>query len=454
LWELLPVEDFDLSSLRTGWYVDYYAPGPPHPQTLDYAPVLMLSQVGEDGYQVGKSWAQIGALLGANPGAMWLIGNEPDRRIVQNDMLPAAYAAAYHDLYYYIKQRDPSAQLLAGNIVQPSPLRLRYLDLVLRAYRSRYGAPLPTDAWSIHNYILNERSCTVYPGECWGAEIPPGIDAAQGQVVGLDETARIDLFVAQVVRFRRWMAERGYRDTPLYITEYGVLLSARYGYTPEVVNRFMHATFDYLLSARDASIGYAPDGGRLVQRFSWYAVVEPRFNGGLFEGQDPSKPVAPPYVLSPIGRGYRDYTDGVAANVELHLLDTAIDPQFPPRLRASTAGEATLGFTATLTVSVSNGGNLRAPTTVRVGVYDGAEENRTLLAPLQTASLGGCGAVQKLVFRWHSPVSGTSTGVIAVAAVGGGDSIEQLLPYFVVHEKLFAPFVAAAPPSQLDSTGR
>lgn len=46
-------------------------------------------------------------------------------------MEPHIYAAAYHALYYLIKQADPTARVIAGTIVQPTPLRLRYLDMVL-----------------------------------------------------------------------------------------------------------------------------------------------------------------------------------------------------------------------------------------------------------------------------------------------------------------------------------
>ena len=104
LWRRGGVQEFDLAELRAGWYVDYVARGPAHPPTLDYAPVLILHQVGADGYKVGKSWAAIDALLAANPGTRLLIGNEPDRRYSQDDMAPAAYAAAYHDLYYYVRK--------------------------------------------------------------------------------------------------------------------------------------------------------------------------------------------------------------------------------------------------------------------------------------------------------------------------------------------------------------
>ena len=70
------------------------------------------------------------------------------------------------------------------------------------------------------------------------------------------------------------MADRGYRDRPFYVTEFGVLLPPSVGYSPEVVNRFMREAFDYMLAAKDAQTGYARDGNRLVQRFAWYGTLD------------------------------------------------------------------------------------------------------------------------------------------------------------------------------------
>ncbi len=91
----------------------------------------------------------------ANPGATWLIGNEPDSP-VQDNLLPELYARAYHHLYTLIKSYDATARIGAGGIVQPTPLRFQYLDRVLAAYRAYYHQTLPADLWNIHSYILRE----------------------------------------------------------------------------------------------------------------------------------------------------------------------------------------------------------------------------------------------------------------------------------------------------------
>jgi hypothetical protein len=447
LWERLPVRSFDLAALRAGWYVDYYTPyvpGLPHPPALDYAPMLRITQVGTDGYRVNKSWATIDALLAANPGVMWLIGNEPDRRTVQDNVEPHVYAAAYHDLYAYLKQRDPTAQVLAGNIVQATPLRLQYLDMVLDAYRSRFGVPMPLDGWAIHAFLLNEKSCAVYPTDCWGADIPPGITATEGMTIGIKDTARVDLFTAQIERFRYWMAAHGYRDRPLYVTEFGVLLPPSYGYEPPVVNRFMTETFDYLLTARDAAVGYAPDDNRLVQRFAWYAVVEPKFNGGLFEGVNSTQPISPPYVLTALGTNYQAYTRDLTPTMEVRLLQPRFQPELA-LLQPSAGGADTGEFTATLAITIANAGNLVAPAEVRVAVYDGAPQGDRLLAPVQDVLLRGCGDHAALTFVWRSPADGARSGTVSVVASDASGDTTSMLPYFSPTYRLFLPKVTNDP---------
>jgi hypothetical protein len=44
---------------------------------------------------------------------------------------------------------------------------------------------------------------------------------------------RLNLFIAQIIAFRDWMAANGYREKPLAVTEFGILLGANDGYTPD-----------------------------------------------------------------------------------------------------------------------------------------------------------------------------------------------------------------------------
>ncbi len=159
---------------------------------MQYFRMIRLSQTGVDTYNVSPSLVEIDAIAEADPGAVWLVGNEPDRRVYQDAMEPLAYAVAYHDIYQALKQADPTAQVFAGNIVQSTPLRLKYLDLVLQAYQSRYNTFMPVDGWGIHAFILNEEK-----GK-WGADIPPGLDETVGMVI--TGTARTLISTSSVSR--------------------------------------------------------------------------------------------------------------------------------------------------------------------------------------------------------------------------------------------------------------
>jgi hypothetical protein len=193
----------------------------------------------------------------------------------QDEMMPALYAQAYHELYDLIKDADPTTQIAIGGIVQPTPLRLQYLDMVLAAYQSLYGEMMPVDVWNIHNMILREEKGS------WGCDIPPGIDATQGMLYEIQDNDDIEIFKQQIVAFRQWMKGKGERDKPLIISEYGVLMPAVYGFDYARVKAFMYASFDYLTTATDGSLGYPADGNRLMQRWAWYSLNDDDFEGSL-----------------------------------------------------------------------------------------------------------------------------------------------------------------------------
>ena len=273
---------YPIQPLRLGWYVDWTVNVNASPLTgMDYLPMVRLVQTGSDSYSYSPDQSVLVTMATNRPGMTWLIGNEPDRRRWQDDLEPHVYAKAYHDLYHLLKAADPTAQIAAGGIVQPTPVRLLYLDMILDNYRQRYGVPMPVDVWNIHAFILRERSCQYYPEDCWGAEIPPGIDWPQGELYDIQDNDNLDIFKQFVQNFRAWMASRGYQDRPLIITEFGVQMPAMYGFTAQRVNAYMNATFDYLRTAT-GSTGYPADGYRLVQRWAWYSLTDSTFNGWLF----------------------------------------------------------------------------------------------------------------------------------------------------------------------------
>ena len=112
--------------------------------------------------------------LNANPGALWLIGHLPDSIYDCSPIMPELYAELYHEFYTFIKTYDPTARVAIVAIVQPSPLRLEYLDKVLGHYQALYGEKLPTALWNIHLYALPE----VAGGA--GAGVPPDASSPTG----------------------------------------------------------------------------------------------------------------------------------------------------------------------------------------------------------------------------------------------------------------------------------
>lgn len=380
------IGNYAVNSLRIGWYVDWTATmSPARPGGITYVPIIRLRQTGPDSYAYSPSGHTLSATVASNPGALWLIGNEPDRRHWQDSLEPHVYAQAYHELYYLLKNLDPTAQIGAGGIVQPTPLRLQYLDMVLEAYYERYREPMPVDVWNIHAFILRERSCDYYPEDCWGAEIPPGIDVPEGMLYGIQDNDNIEIFKQNIERFRQWMAERGYQDCPLIITEFGVQMWPEYGFPPERVNAFMNAAFEYLMTVT-STVGYPADEYRLVQRWAWYSLTDDNFNGWLFDPKTKARTV--------FGDNFARYTGRVIPVVNLAPAKVWTDPPRP-----FSDGDP---ITITLFVKVVNNGHIAidAPTTVHFYGDEG------LIGEQHIPALDGCAASVVLSATWSAVFPG------------------------------------------------
>lgn len=290
----------EIGSLKAGWYYDWAVrTNPVRPNLMEYVQTIRVHQkltcdlysanahdrticpyaVPHD-YVFSPGLQEIAAAARANPGALWFIGNEMDRRDWpgggQDETLPETYAVAYHDLYHFIKSVDPRARIAIGGVIQATPLRLEYLTKAWNTYQQRYGASMPVDVWNVHNFILKERA-----GD-YGAGIPPGSNAWQGVVYPTDRT-HIDMtiFDQQIRAFRSWMKERGQQNKPLIVSEYGVLYWHEGLEDPDLVQDFMLKTFVYFLNTRDCSLGYPADDCRLVQRWAWYSLDDTGLTSGF-----------------------------------------------------------------------------------------------------------------------------------------------------------------------------
>ena len=329
------VSGYDLATLGVGSYLDWSAVrGPQVPQGIRYFHVLRVSDRSYD-----QTLIKLPGLLQQYPGAVWIIGNEPDSEVAfQDNISPATYAARYYQLASLIGNDDQAVRVF-GTVIQPTPIRQRYLWETLNKLDELTGSPEKTraliDVVSIHNFILNEEP--IYQDGIavnWGAGLPRGYvagDWPEPDVIQIggenDETSKThdpDTFARRIEEFRAWMVENDLNDKPLWVTEYGSLFPS-VGNVYLTVSEsdtadFLKQTMDFLLSARDETTGYAADDYRLVQHFVWYSLNEDRwrFGGSLY---DPDN-----QTLTMVGERYINYDPPLSSGLVPKPADLTIIP--------------------------------------------------------------------------------------------------------------------------------
>ena len=296
------------SQLGAGWYSNWSVhEKPSRPNGIEFAQTIRVHQrlacgAWHHGDRTACPYAQpldyvyqpdqatLEAAIRANPGSLWIIGNEIDRvdwsdcrefesdgvtckpdkivHVGQDEILPETYARAYHDLYTIIKNNDPTAKVAIAGVIQATPLRLAYLTKIWDSYQAQYGTIMPVDVWNVHAFILRE-----VRGE-YGADIPPGFTDKSGSYTEPDGTTHMNrtIFDRQIRAMRQWMKDRNQQNLPLIVTEYGVLYRHDNLDNEAVVNDYMLWTFDYFLNTRDCTLGYVADDCALVQRWAWFAL--------------------------------------------------------------------------------------------------------------------------------------------------------------------------------------
>jgi hypothetical protein len=234
---------YDLTALfgernASGWYYDfgYRVDGAYEVGTLDYA-IQML-------WSVPNTVTLEAIILGSraspndnNPSDAFIVGNEPDIR-GQGDDTPTEYAQFYHDAYTRIKAIDANRQVGTAGVATPTLLRMAYWNRVFSEYQRLYGVTMPVDIWTVHGYLFDERR-----------HIPPGMDDSK-QLANAEAANLLD----RIVVFRQWMADHGYRDAELWITEMSDM-----------------AAIPALLAAQ-SEYGLASDDSRDVQRLAWFSL--------------------------------------------------------------------------------------------------------------------------------------------------------------------------------------
>ncbi len=412
------VNGYDVTALNVGWYLDWSTQlSPMHPNGAAYLQVVRLQPDLYGGYTFTPTTATLQLIMDRNPGTTWLIGNEPDSPF-QDRLVPEHYARAYHHLYYLIKQQNLSARVGVGGIVQPTPLRLQYLDRIRDQYEQLYDERLPTDFWNVHSFILREidasdpEALPNGPYAVWGAYIPPGITATRGLLYTYADMFSAAVFRQRLLDFRVWMRDRGERDKPLYITEYGEL----FPYPPYIepppyqdengeyitearAAAFMTGTFDVLLNLADAAVGYPADENRLVQRWLWYSVSDTNFGGPLF---DPDT-----HARRPLGDVFYSYTHAISPSVDLLAVRVVADPPV-----ISDTGQPQ---TTTLKATLSNIGNISIAQPISVAFYSGHPPTGTLIgAQAITSVLDGCAQTAETNVTWSNLGAGAHAMYVVV----------------------------------------
>jgi hypothetical protein len=276
----------------------------------------------------------------------------------------------YYELATLIRRLNPTARIAFGSIVQPTPIRLRYLERAWIELVTQAGSPVAAskliDFWSIHGFILNEKV------NSWGTGIPPGFENDYNdaiEIVDYADTYSIEIFQQRVSAMRSWMVDIGERNKQLWITEYGSLfppIDPPGG--PDYVNvsdvdtaAFMLATFNFMLSATDEQTGLPGDGNRLVQRWFWYSLNDHRYNfgGSVF---DPDTGNLPTWV----GQKFIEYQSLYPVQPDLYPQSLSIAP-------ISTNPERTLG-NYRVRVALGNN-NFEDASCAQVWIYDGDPDN-------------------------------------------------------------------------------
>ena len=386
------INHFDLAPLHAGWYVNWgTVRNLTNPAGLDFAQIIRV------GDEIRPGLNEIKQIARDNPGSLWLVGNEPDC-IWQDNVWPEIYAEQYHDIYTALKEADPTCQVAIGGVVQATPLRLEWLDRVWNWYHQKYDVTMPVDVWNVHNFILQEKRGG------WGCEIPPGIDASVGRPYGINDHDNMQYFQQQIVAFRQWMADRGQREKPLIVSEYGILFHDGLGYDYERVSAFMLSTFDYFLSATDPDIGYPADGNRLVQRWAWYSLDDTSFEQAQYTTWSALYDPFPPYDIRQLGVDFGEY----AAPRVTPYVDLA-----PARLSVQTPDELTYGAPAAivLQLAVQNRGNMTSDGPIPVEFWDGnATGGETLVGTEEVPALPRRYAGEEIAeINWTSVITGPRT---------------------------------------------
>lgn len=440
-----------IDALRVGWILNFGStPGRVVPPGVEYVPMVRMKQnkttqgVRLPSYTITTqpltdNPGGLGPLLASYPGKLWIVGNEVDREAWQDDMEPYVYARAYHDVYHFIKQRDPSAKVGISGLVQVTPNRLEYLDMVWDSYVQQFGTPMPVDVWTFHIYIFPEArltpqgqivgsyasiavgtpcydnrdaaSCTAIK---WESDLTPTL-CSQNSVYCNAEHDDVDIFIEQLLAMRQWMKAHGQQQKPLLLSEFSLLhpftdydhpinpttcyLRDEFGgcFTAVRVNQFMQDVMQYMETAVDPNLGYFADNNRLVQQWLWYSITIPT----------EEEPGAASRLVSLDGNGNPVAFTAVGQMFQAQVASRPIAVNLLP-INASTI--AVNGVTsATVSVDIVNNGNTQATSDYTVSFYRNSALTDLIASVTVPQDLNGCAADDEVVsVSWDGLVPGVN----------------------------------------------
>lgn len=423
-------QDNWLDALGVGWYIDFHPIPSETPDSglgSEHANLIRVGQKKDangnrlNDFIVEPNLDELSFHVARNPGKLWLIGNEVDREGAQDDIYPQVYAKAFHDIQKAIRAADPTAQVAISALVQVTPGRLQYLDIVWDTYVSLYNEPMPVDVWNAHIYVLPEATRDGHPNNVASTALGTDISLATVMSDGtagmcndptdntycFSEHDNMYMFKKQVIDMRRWMKDHGQQDKPLIITEYGILLPF-FGsdgckedekgncFTQERVSEFMVKTVDWFETHENSSIGMPADGNKLVQQWLWFSN---NTNGvghasNLFKNGYANFDVGDPNALKLPGRTFADQISESELGVDLVIEEINAVHDFGR---------------VELSVDVRNAGSTSLQDTVFVRFYsDEALTKQIGQAPI-TVNLAGCARASETVsVTWKPPRRGVN----------------------------------------------
>lgn len=419
-----------LPTFGSGWYIDFGTEpaSKETPYSAEHVNLIRLSQNKDsngnrlDAYKYKPSANALRQMVSTHKGQLWLIGNEVDRVHAQDDIFPQLYAKAYHEIYHLIKNADPTAQVANSGLVEVTPGRLQYLDIVWDTYFDLYGQPMPVDVWNAHIYILPERQPNGEPSMmasiALGTDINLGIFQNRGTLVPACENPydntycnaeqdSIPIFQKQIKDMRRWMKEHGQQNKPLIITEYSLLfpyysengcVEDEYGncFTQQRVSNYMMETMDWMSSQKNYSLGFAGDDYKLVQQWLWFSAYSDGVGhaSNFLKHNYPSHPAGTSSQMTLVGQTYKDIIASAPSKTDLLIERTFANHD---------AGVVTLG------ADIRNAGNIPLVSPVKISFYANSAQTDLIGQVTLNPVLNGCARdVATVTTTWTPPHAGVN----------------------------------------------